>query len=103
MSPALLGHAQGCVLKAVKSAQGYGTQGCPRCSGLLCLLQQVAKNFREIFAELAPGGRGELVMQKRLRTDPQAEPDPEGEDEQAGPSDRPDAMERYAGVKVKVR
>lgn len=91
------------MLKAVKSAQGYGTQGCPRCSGLLCLLQQVAKNFREIFAELAPGGRGELVMQKRLRTDPQAEPDPEGEDEQAGPSDRPDAMERYAGVKVKVR
>ena len=69
----------------------------------MCLLQQVAKNFREIFAELAPGGRGELVMQKRLRTEPQAEPEPEGEDDEAGPSDRPDAMERYAGVKVKVR
>lgn len=29
----------------------------------------VAKHFREIFSELAPGGRGELVMQKRLPTD----------------------------------
>jgi len=61
----------------------------------------VAKNFREIFGELAPGGRGELVMQKRLRPDPQDEPEAE-EEEEAGPSDRPDAMERYAGVKVKV-
>ena len=65
------------------------------------VLQQVAKNFREIFGELAPGGRGELVMQKRLRPEPQEEVDPE-EDEEAGPSDRADALERYAGVKVKV-
>lgn len=62
----------------------------------------MAKNFREIFAELAPGGRGELVMQKRLRPNPQAEPDSDAEDEEAGPSDRQDAMDRYAGVKVKV-
>ncbi len=61
----------------------------------------MAKNFREIFGELAPGGRGELVMQKRLRPDPQDELEAE-EEEEAGPSDRPDAMERYAGVKVKV-
>lgn len=26
----------------------------------------VAKHFRDVFAELVPGGRGELVMQKRL-------------------------------------
>lgn len=64
-------------------------------------MQQVAKNFREIFGELAPGGRGELVMQKQLRPDPQQEVDPE-EDEEPGPSDRAGAMERYAGVKVKV-
>lgn len=63
--------------------------------------KQVAKNFREIFGELAPGGRGELVMQKQLRPDPQQDVDPE-EDEEAGPSDRTGAMERYAGVKVKV-
>ncbi len=61
----------------------------------------MAKNFREIFGELAPGGQGELVMQKRLRPEPQEDADPE-EDEEAGPSDRADAMERYAGVKVKV-
>ena len=61
----------------------------------------MAKNFREIFGELAPQGQGQLVMQKRTAPDPQEEADPE-EDEEAGPSDRPDAMERYAGVKVKV-
>ena len=61
----------------------------------------MAKNFREIFGELAPQGQGQLVMQKRTAPDPQEEVDPE-EDEEAGPSDRPDAMERYAGVKVKV-
>ena len=61
----------------------------------------MAKNFREIFGELAPGGRGELVMQKQLRPDPQQDVDPE-EDEEAGPSNRAGAMERYAGVKVKV-
>ena len=65
------------------------------------MVQQVAKNFREIFGELAPGGRGELVMQKRLRPEPQDDVDPEDEEE-AGPSDQADAMERYAGVKVKV-
>ena len=65
-------------------------------------VQQVAKNFREIFGELAAGGRGELVMQKRLRPEPQEEADPE-DDEEAGAGDMSDAMERYAGVKVKVR
>jgi structural maintenance of chromosome 3 (chondroitin sulfate proteoglycan 6) len=39
--------------------------------------KQVAKNFREIFAELAPGGRGELVMQKRLPGDTVEEHDEE--------------------------
>ena len=61
----------------------------------------MAKNFREIFGELAPGGRGELVMQKRLRPDPQEQEDPE-EDEDGEPASKADAMERYAGVKVKV-
>jgi structural maintenance of chromosome 3 (chondroitin sulfate proteoglycan 6) len=27
--------------------------------------KMVAKNFREVFRQLVPGGRGELVMQKR--------------------------------------
>ena len=34
--------------------------------GLPCL-QGVAKFFREIFAELAPGGKGEMVMLKTGR------------------------------------
>lgn len=32
----------------------------------------VAKNFREVFAELVPGGKGELVMQRRRQVRPQA-------------------------------
>jgi len=54
----------------------------------------VAKNFREIFAELAPGGRGELVMQKRLPGDTVEE-----HDEEDGITD---GHEKYSGVKVKV-
>ena len=57
-------------------------------------LQGVAKNFREVFAELAPGGRGELVMQKsgsRLEAG-QVQDD----------SQPPPLYERYSGVKVKV-
>ena len=64
-------------------------------------LQGVAKNFREIFAELAPGGRGELVMQKAPPR-PQA---PAGESEEAGEEGTEEAhraYDRYSGVRVKV-
>jgi len=56
--------------------------------------KQVAKNFREIFSELAPGGRGELVMQKRLPGD--AVEDVEDDDGVT------ETHEKYSGVKVKV-
>ena len=65
-------------------------------------MQGVAKNFREIFAELAPGGRGELVMQKAPPR-PQA---PAGESEEAGEEGTAEAhraYDRYSGVRVKVR
>lgn len=58
-------------------------------------LQGVAKNFREVFAELAPGGRGELVMQKAAN---QPAPSEQAEDD----SQPPPLYERYSGVKVKV-
>lgn len=61
------------------------------------LLQGVAKNFREIFAELAPGGKGELVMQKANPPEPRAD----SEEAAADPSSR--SYDRYSGVKVKVR
>ncbi len=57
----------------------------------------MAKSFKDIFAQLAPGGSGQLVMQKRLRPQEPAE-DGEGEDE-----DQPSSSDRYSGVKVKVR
>lgn len=53
----------------------------------------MAKNFREIFAELAPGGKGELVMQKA----PPRQAATEGEESQDH------SYDRYSGVKVKVR
>ncbi|KAK9828108.1 hypothetical protein WJX81_005196 [Elliptochloris bilobata] len=69
----------------------------------------VAKYFREIFAELAPGGKGELVMQKRLPGAAAAaavtaaaggagEEDNEGDEDAEGGG----IAEKYAGVKVKV-
>ncbi len=62
-------------------------------------MQGVAKNFREIFCELVPGGKGELVMQKRAPVPAAANPDDEDEEAQ----DQQNASERYSGVKVKVQ
>ncbi len=59
----------------------------------------MAKNFREIFAELVPGGRGELVMQKRLRVEAAAEA---AEDDEDGAKGGHNVSEKYSGVKVKV-
>lgn len=64
------------------------------------LMQGVAKSFREIFGELAPGGRGELVMQKRNRSEQQQADEMEGEELEAQPVDA--MSEKYSGVKVKV-
>lgn len=61
-------------------------------------MQGVAKNFREIFCELVPGGKGELVMQRRAPVPAAADPEDEDEDAQ----DQQNASERYSGVKVKV-
>ena len=69
--------------------------------------QGVAKNFREIFAELAPGGKAELIMQKRLPGAAPAENPAEGAGEEDGEDDDEaeggGIAEKYAGVKVKVR
>ena len=45
-------------------------------------VQGVAKNFREIFSELVPGGKGELVMQRRAPVPAAANPDEEEEEAQ---------------------
>jgi structural maintenance of chromosome 3 (chondroitin sulfate proteoglycan 6) len=52
--------------------------------------KQVALNFRQVFAALVPGGKGELVMQKAVQT-------MDDEADEGGSS-----MDRYSGVKVKV-
>ena len=59
--------------------------------------KQVAMNFRQVFAALVPGGRGELVMQKALPL--MGDNDDEEEDEAAN---QQHTIERYSGVKVKV-
>ena len=69
--------------------------------------QGVAKSFREIFRDLAPGGHGELVMQKRVRRNDDAGRDG-GEGDGSGGEERDgdgasSISEKYAGVKVKVR
>ena len=60
----------------------------------------VAKNFKDIFEQLAPGGAGQLVMLKRGLADVEPEADEDGDGPPAPP---PSASERYKGVKVKVR
>eukprot|EP00884_Botryococcus_braunii_P023148 jgi/Botrbrau1/9517/Bobra.0211s0008.1 len=65
----------------------------------------VAKNFREIFKELEPNGRGELVMQLRSSTPEAAEGDeaaPPGGLEGGLPGSLAEPGEKYTGVKVKV-
>ena len=72
--------------------------------------QGVAKNFREVFRDLAPGGRGELVMQKRLRTEAvgmegghAAAQGGDAADDDEDEGDASGMSEKYSGVKVKVR
>jgi structural maintenance of chromosome 3 (chondroitin sulfate proteoglycan 6) len=77
--------------------------------------KQVARNFREVFAELAPGGRGELVMQRTPAGGAgggRGGGGGGGEEAAAAAGDDPDAppppptagaaMEKYCGVRVKV-
>ncbi|GLI71470.1 hypothetical protein VaNZ11_016608 [Volvox africanus] len=58
----------------------------------------VAKNFREVFAALVPGGSGELVMIRALGRGDAAD----GDEEDAGAA-RNTTTDKYSGVKVKVR
>lgn len=81
----------------------------------------VARNFREVFAELVPGGRGELVMQRAASAGGGGGVDDEMPDaaaaaddnaaangDGAGPSDAaataavPAPRDKYSGVRVKV-
>jgi structural maintenance of chromosome 3 (chondroitin sulfate proteoglycan 6) len=67
--------------------------------------KQVALHFRQIFAALVPGGRGELVMQKAVAPaapglaggEENEDPDEEGASKQDAST-----LEKYSGVKVKV-
>ena len=63
-------------------------------------------HFRTVFAELAPGGKAELVMHKRLggkraREDADAEAEGLDEDEDA-PAPAGSFSDRYSGVGVKA-
>lgn len=58
--------------------------------------KQVSMNFKDVFHRLVPGGRGELVMQRKRA----ANRDPEEEGE---PAANPTTFsEKYSGVKIKV-
>ena len=59
----------------------------------------MAKHFREVFEQLAPGSKGELVMQKRLPGQRPARDAAAEDDADEQPSGFAD---RYSGVGVKV-
>eukprot|EP00252_Welwitschia_mirabilis_P018814 TRINITY_DN4209_c0_g1_i1.p1 TRINITY_DN4209_c0_g1~~TRINITY_DN4209_c0_g1_i1.p1 ORF type:complete len:1207 (-),score=328.66 TRINITY_DN4209_c0_g1_i1:370-3990(-) len=60
----------------------------------------VAKNFREAFAELVPGGYGSLVMMKKKKAGDEDDEDPDDYGNRDAESDG--RVEKYIGVKVKV-
>jgi len=61
--------------------------------------KQVSMNFKDVFHRLVPGGRGELVMQRKRV----AARDPENEGEEApAPAAQSSFSEKYSGVKIKV-
>lgn len=59
----------------------------------------VAKNFREVFAELVQGGHGFLVMSKKKDGD---HGDDDQDEDAPRPADMEGRVEKYIGVKVKV-
>ena len=60
--------------------------------------KQVSMNFKDVFHRLVPGGRGELVMQRKRA----ANRDPEDEGSEAPRVENPTFSEKYSGVKIKV-
>ncbi|KAJ7531678.1 hypothetical protein O6H91_14G053900 [Diphasiastrum complanatum] len=62
----------------------------------------VAKNFREAFAELVPGGHGSLVMMKKRKADEAEDEDADGYEDGHRDGDDAGRVEKYVGVKVKV-
>ena len=62
--------------------------------------KQVSLNFREVFSKLVPGGKGELVMQRKKPTAGGAENTPPtgGKEPHAAQG----FAEKYSGVKIKV-
>lgn len=113
-----------CVVVWGQVWQGQGGQGACACAraGRACRqskrlkttetpdTQGVAKHFREIFAELSSGGRGELVMQRRVAASA-AELGADGDAADGGAGDAAAAVEeggagkplgKYVGVKVRV-
>ena len=57
--------------------------------------KQVSLNFREVFSKLVPGGKGELVMQRK-------KPGAPGADPSAAAVAAKGFAEKYSGVKIKV-
>ncbi|GJP45294.1 hypothetical protein CLOM_g4698 [Closterium sp. NIES-68] len=64
--------------------------------------KQVARNFRETFAQLVPSGHGSLVMVRKRKEDEAVEDDDEDEDGGNKDGDADSRLDKYAGVRVKV-
>lgn len=67
----------------------------PNAPNIALYTQQVAKHFKDVFAELVPGGRAELVMQTSAQA---RHADQENIDEGVETG----RLDKYVGVKVKV-
>ncbi|CAG9460585.1 unnamed protein product [Pedinophyceae sp. YPF-701] len=84
-----------CNQSAAKLAELIATLDQRKEEAILRTFKQVAKNFRDIFAELVAGGRGELVMVKR-----RAAEDADDDGDAAGAPAT--SVDQFSGVKVRV-
>jgi structural maintenance of chromosome 3 (chondroitin sulfate proteoglycan 6) len=66
--------------------------------------RMVARNFREVFKLLVPGGSGELIMKTADRGEDREEDEDDGDEDDEAPAARQAGKLRtYVGVSVKVR
>ncbi|CAJ0572595.1 unnamed protein product, partial [Mesorhabditis spiculigera] len=63
--------------------------------------KQVAKNFRDVFAKLVPGGRGDLVMQTADKSQ-NTEDNSQGDDEAESSRKKKATVENFTGVGIRV-
>ena len=65
--------------------------------------RMVARNFRDVFKQLVPGGSGELIMKTSDKDDGRDDDDDDQDEDDQAPARQGGRLRTYVGVSVKVR